>query len=168
MESNLKLMPNLNTGINSELNTNMKPFSKKNNKDRIGFFEKYNSINNIEEIFNKKYKAFEALENLIINDKKNSKNFSVIKIHKNSSKSNTELINFKDRNKTVKKYLNTEIIPIPKLDFSRIYKKYNQKKLLVKEISIKSDINKINNDDEENKKIIDKLNLNHKHLHNHK
>ena len=65
----------------------------------------------------------------------------------------------RDRHKTVGKNLKTEIIPVPKLDFTRIYQKYSSKKLKIKEISI------IYDKDEKNEKKMDKKVLNHGHHH---
>ena len=123
------------TSMNLEPDNNIKISSSKKNNDNISLFETLNNLNGINELFNKKYKAFEALESLLLNDDVNNKE---IKKQKHKSKSNKNLIN-KNINKTVGKSLKTEIISIPKLDFTRIYEKYYSKKLLIQEIEIMSD-----------------------------
>ena len=72
-------------------------------------------------------------------------------------------MNNRDRNKTEKKALKIEDIPVPKLDFTKIYEKYNNKKLKIRKISIMSD-------DEKNTKKMDKIdnpNGHHHHKHHH-
>lgn len=122
-------------------------------KKKIGIYsEKYNS-NDIDEIVENKNKAFEALENLILNDEKldNSNNNS------SSSNSNSEIIPSSKRNchneESRKNKLNTsnsinethnvnnciskkekKCVSVPKLDFSIIYNKYNNSELNIKEV----------------------------------
>ena len=111
--------------MNLESDNNIKIESLKKNGDNISLLETLNNLNGINELFNKKYKAFEALESLLLNDNVNNKE---TKVKKPKNKSTKDLINI-NRNKTVGKHLNTEIILVPKLDFTRIYQKYSSKKL---------------------------------------
>ena len=151
-----------NADINSYLNLKLdlvKNIEFSSQKNNICIFKALNNINDINEIFNNKYKAFEALESLILNDnEKRNDNNKEIKRKKNKSKSSKDVMN-RDRNKTVEKNLKTEIIYIPKLDFTKIYKKYTSKKLKIKEISI------IYDEDEKNEKKMNKNLLNHGHHH---
>ena len=169
MQNKMKSPPKSNTDIykymNLESDNNIKFSSFKKNSDNKYLFETLTNSNGINELFNKKYKAFEALESLLLNDNVHNKE---IEVKKPKSKSNKNLVN-RDRNKTVGKSLKTEIISVPKLDFTRIYEKYSSKKLLIKEIEILSD-----DDKKETKK--DKKNINneqgqghghHHHKHHH-
>ena len=160
----MKLCPSSNTNINSfkqfKSDDNFKLSSQKINSNKIPIFETLNNLNVVNLIFNNKNKAFEALESLILND--NEDNIK-IKRHKYKSKSNKNMNN-RDRNKTAKKALKIEDIPVPKLDFTKIYEKYNNKKLKIRKISIMSD-------DEKNTKKMDKIDNpkrhhHHKHHHN--
>ena len=121
--------------INLESDNNIKIESLKKNSGNSSLFETLNNLNGINKLFNKKYKAFEALESLLLNDNVNNEE---TKEQKPKWKSTKDLIN-RNRNKTVGKNLKTEIIIVPKLDFTRIYQKYSCKKLLIKEIAIMSD-----------------------------
>jgi hypothetical protein len=123
-------------------------------KKKIGIYsEKYNS-SDIDEIVENKSKAFEALENLVLNDEilDDSNNNSI-------SNSNSE-INITSNNNTrieennyLKKNLNNfnstndtqnvntftskkekKCVSVPKLDFTSIYKKYNNSELNIKEV----------------------------------
>ena len=163
MESKTKLSINsnndINVDINLDLDNNFKFSSKKNNKNNICTFKALNNKNDINEIFNNKYKAFEALESLILND--NDKN-KEIKRDIIKSKSINNDGNKRDRNKSTGKKLKTEIIPVPKLDFTKIYEKFTNKKLKIIEIMP---------DDEKNEKKMDIKILNHgdhQHKHHHK
>ena len=124
-------------------------------KKKIGIYsEKYNS-SDIDEIVENKSKAFEALENLVLNDEilDNNNNNSI-------SNSNSEInITFNNNNTRIeesnylKKNLNNfnstndtqnvntftskkekKCVSVPKLDFTSIYKKYNNSELNIKEV----------------------------------
>ena len=126
-------------------------------KKKIGIYsEKYNS-SDIDEIVENKSKAFEALENLVLNDEilDNSNNNSI-----NNSNSNSEINITSNNNNTrieesnyLKKNLNNfnstndthnvnsftskkekKCVSVPKLDFTSIYKKYNNSELNIKEV----------------------------------
>lgn len=167
MVSKMKLSLNSNTDINKYMNleseNSIKFSEQKNSKDNHCILETMNNLNKINRIFNNKYKAFEALENLILNDNDNNKEIKRLRL---KSKTNEIFIN-RDRNKTPGQYLKTEKISIPKLDFTRIYKRYSNQKILIKEIVIMSD-------DEKNEKIMHKIgkidiqNGHHHHKHHHK
>ena len=164
MESKMKLSLSSNTNINNtfmkfESDNNIKLSSQKINNDKNPIFETLNNLNVINLIFNNKNKAFEALESLILNDNENN---IKIKRHKYKSKSNKNIYN-RERNKTAGKLLKIEDIPVPKLDFTKIYNKYNNKKLKIRKISLTSD-------DEKNTKKMDKIdkpNIHHHHKHHH-
>ena len=124
-------------------------------KKKIGIYsEKYNS-SDIDEIVENKSKAFEALENLVLNDEilDNSNNNSIsnsnseINITSNNNNTRIEesnylkknLNNFNSTNDT--QNVNTftskkekKCVSVPKLDFTSIYKKYNNSKLNIKEV----------------------------------
>lgn len=124
-------------------------------KKKIGIYsEKYNS-SDIDEIVENKNKAFEALENLVLNDEilDNSNNNSIsnsnseINITSNNNNTRIEesnylkknLNNFNSTNDT--QNVNTftskkekKCVSVPKLDFTSIYKKYNNSKLNIKEV----------------------------------
>ena len=124
-------------------------------KKKIGIYsEKYNS-SDIDEIVENKSKAFEALENLVLNDEilDNSNNNSIsnsnseINITSNNNNTRIEesnnlkknLNNFNSTNDT--QNVNTftskkekKCVSVPKLDFTSIYKKYNNSELNIKEV----------------------------------
>lgn len=124
-------------------------------KKKIGICsEKYNS-SDIDEIVENKSKAFEALENLVLNDKilddsnNNSISNSNSEINITSNNNNTRieesnylkknLNNFNSTNDT--QNVNTftskkekKCVSVPKLDFTSIYKKYNNSELNIKEV----------------------------------
>ena len=124
-------------------------------KKKIGICsEKYNS-SDIDEIVENKSKAFEALENLVLNDKilddsnNNSISNSNSEINITSNNNNTHieesnylkknLNNFNSTNDT--QNVNTftskkekKCVSVPKLDFTSIYKKYNNSELNIKEV----------------------------------
>jgi hypothetical protein len=124
-------------------------------KKKIGIYsEKYNS-SDIDEIVENKNKAFEALENLVLNDEilDNSNNNSIsnsnseINITSNNNNTRIEesnylkknLNNFNSTNDT--QNVNTftskkekKCVSVPKLDFTSIYKKYNNSELNIKEV----------------------------------
>ena len=158
----------------SEKNENISPSKRLTEKTFINT-EKYNHTNILTQMINHKYnKAFEALENLIKDETKdNSKNKKRHHTnHTHKSKNNFYLRN-KSSIKLMCKSLNKEIISVPKLDFTNIFKTYKNKKLKIKEISIKPKHEK--NTDDENayinkKKLNDEKNRHHhhNHLHHHK
>jgi hypothetical protein len=124
-------------------------------KKKIGIYsEKYNS-SDIDEIVENKSKAFEALENLVLNDEilddsnNNSISNSNSEINITSNNNNTRieesnylkknLNNFNSTNDT--QNVNTftskkekKCVSVPKLDFTSIYKKYNNSELNIKEV----------------------------------
>ena len=123
------------TGINqmSEISTkNSSGLKEKNQKikKRIGIniFEKLNS-EKIDKIVDKKSKAFEALENLLINDNVNNNYYdeklknSEIKKEKVKKKLSLIVKTNNDKKKLKKKIRKS--LSIPKLDFSNIFNQYN-------------------------------------------
>ena len=99
-------------------------------KERIGIniFEKLNS-GKIDKIVDKKLKAFEALEKLLINDNINNENEEQIKnneiqkdFKKEKVKKNMSLAVKDYNNKTFVNKKTKKSISIPKLDFSNIFK----------------------------------------------
>jgi hypothetical protein len=141
-------MSDLST-INSITNT-IKDKHKKLKK-KIGIYsEKYNT-SDVDEIVENKSRAFEALENLVLNDE--------ILDNSNNNNSNSEINvisnnnNFIKESNDIKNKLNTsnstndtqnvntstsnkgkKCVSIPKLDFTNIYKKYNNSELNIKEV----------------------------------
>jgi hypothetical protein len=124
-------------------------------KKKIGIYsEKYNP-SDIDEIVENKNKAFEALENLVLNDEilDNSNNNSIsnsnseINITSNNNNTRIEesnylkknLNNFNSTNDTqnVNSFTSKKekkCVSVPKLDFTSIYKKYNNSELNIKEV----------------------------------
>ena len=158
----------------SEKNENLSPSRKLTEKTFINT-EKYNHTNILTQMINHKYnKAFEALENLIKDEtkdnSKNKKRHHTNHAHKSKNKKNKRN---KSSIKLMCKSLNKEIISVPKLDFTNIFKTYKNRKLKIKEISIKPK-HKKNTDDENayinKKKLNDEENRHHhhNHLHHHK
>ena len=158
----------------SEKNENISPSKKLKEKTFINT-EKYNHTNILTHMINHKYnKAFEALENLIKDEtkdnSKNKKRHHTNHTHKSKNKKNKRN---KSSIKLMCKSLNKEIISVPKLDFTNIFKTYKNRKLKIKEISIKPK-HKKNTDDENayinKKKLNDEKNRHHhhNHLHHHK
>ena len=155
----------------SEKNENISPSRKLKEKTFINT-EKYNHTNILTQMINHKYnKAFEALENLIKDEtkdnSKNKKRHHTNHTHKSKNKKNKRN---KSSIKLMCKSLNKEIISVPKLDFTNIFKTYKNKKLKIKEISIKPKHEK--NTDDENayinkKKLNDEKNRHHHHNHLH-
>ena len=141
-ENKTKLSLDLKKNIISELNINNNNYY---NKDSIEIkeIENYNSQKYIIAIFNKKFEAFQALENLLENDKKNKYK------NKKYKKSTKKVKNKRKKSKNAKgTNLLNRVISVPKLDFTKIFKKYNRKKLHSKEISIiNPKFKKINFDD---------------------
>ena len=111
--------------ISTNSNTDFNKYKNLESNNDIKFSK--NNLGDVNRIFYNKYKAFEALENLILNDNEKNKE---TKIHRYKSITNDNIN--RDRNKTPGKFVKTEIISIPKLDFTRIYKKYISTKLLIK------------------------------------
>ena len=96
------------------------------------YFENNSNIkeNKINEIFGKKYKTFEALENLLINDENDENNDNNnIEVHQDKNN------NVDKDNKNKNKEINKKILSVPKLDFSNIYNDYKKNILFVKEIN---------------------------------
>ena len=124
-------------------------------KKKIGIYsEKYNS-SDIDEIVENKNKAFEALENLVLNDEilDNSNNNSIsnsnseINITSNNNNTRIEESNYLKKNSnnfnstndtqnvnTFTSKKEKKCVSVPKLDFTSIYKKYNNSKLNIKEV----------------------------------
>lgn len=124
-------------------------------KKKIGIYsEKYNS-SDIDEIVENKSKAFEALENLVLNDEilDNSNNNSIsnsnseINITSNNNNTRIEESNYLKKNlnnsnstndtqnvNTFTSKKEKKCVSVPKLDFTSIYKKYNNSELNIKEV----------------------------------
>ena len=126
-------------------------------KKKIGIYsEKYNS-SDIDEIVENKNKAFEALENLVLNDEilDNSNNNSISNSNSNSEinitsnnnntrieesnylKKNLNNFNFTNDTQNVNTFTSKKekkCVSVPKLDFTSIYKKYNNSELNIKEV----------------------------------
>ena len=124
-------------------------------KKKIGIYsEKYNS-SDIDEIVENKNKAFEALENLVLNDEilDNSNNNSIsnsnseINITSNNNNTRIEESNYLKKNlnnsnstndtqnvNTFTSKKEKKCVSVPKLDFTSIYKKYNNSELNIKEV----------------------------------
>ena len=141
-ENKTKLSVDLNKNNISELNINNNNYYVKDSIE-INEIENYNRQKYIIAIFNKKFEAFQALEKLLENDKKNKyKNKKYKKSTKKVKNKRKKSKNAKDSN------LLNRVISVPKLDFTKIFKKYNRKKLQTKEISkINPKFKKINFDD---------------------
>jgi len=130
-------------------------------KKKIEICSEKNNTANIDEIVNNKNKAFEALENLVLKDEilDNSNNNS--DKNKNNSNTNSEINASFDKinnspiqeNNCLKNKLKSSTsindihsintctsknekksISVPKLDFTNIYKKYNNSELSIKEV----------------------------------
>jgi hypothetical protein len=143
-------MSDLST-INSITNT-IKDKHKKLKK-KIGIYsEKYNT-SDVDEIVENKSRAFEALENLVLNDEildnstnnsnseknttSNNNNHieesSYLKNKLNNSNSTNDTQDVNNVN-TCKSKKGKKCVSVPKLDFTNIYKKYNNNELNIKEV----------------------------------
>ena len=122
-------------------------------KKKLGICsEKYNT-SDIDEIVENKNKAFEALENLVLNDEildnstnnsnseknttSNNNNHieesSYLKNKLNNSNSTNDTQDVNNVN-TCKSKKGKKCVSVPKLDFTNIYKKYNNNELNIKEV----------------------------------
>ena len=125
-------------------------------KKKLGICSEKNNTSDIDEIIENKSKAFEALENLVLNDEilDSSNNNSNSQINATSNKNNNHI----EENNYLKKKLNNsnsindthnvnnvdvdtykskkgkKCVSVPKLDFTNIYKKYNNNELNIKEV----------------------------------
>ena len=144
-----------------EINKNFSGLSNK--KPHINI-EKNDIINFFPEMINKKYnKAFEALENLISDDTEDIKDNTKSKKHNHKHRSKRK--RYKSSSiKNVCKTLNSEILPVPKLDFSIIEKKYKRNHLKIIGISKKTKIKESTGNANNN---IKKLNNDEHHRHHH-
>ena len=103
--------------------------------------EKYNT-SDIDEIVENKSKAFEALENLVLNDEilesshnnSNIEDINYLKKKLINSNSINEIHNVNNVN-TCKSKKGKKCVSVPKLDFTNIYKKYNNHELNIKEVN---------------------------------
>jgi len=155
--------------INSFTNTIKEKHMKL--KKKIGICSEMNNSSNIDEIVDNKSKAFEALENIILNDEKLDNNNSNInsnrniEVNENSNSKNNNKNNFVEENNHLKKKVislnsindshNVNIctskkeekkcVSVPKLDFTNIYKKYNDSKLNIKEVKYENNSKKKRN-----------------------
>lgn len=129
-------------------------------KKKIELCSEKNNTVNIDEIVNNKNKAFKALENLVIKDeildnnnnsdkRKNNSNInseinaSFDKINNNHTQENNCLKNKLKSSNSINDINNINTctskkekksISVPKLDFTDIYKKYNNSQLSIKEV----------------------------------
>ena len=166
------------TGVNqiSEVSTKNSPGLKEKNqkiKKRIGIniFEKLDS-ENIDKIVEKKLKAFEALENLLINDNVNNEIDVQIKskeikndLKKQKVNKNMSLLVKTYKTNTVENKKIKKSLFIPKLDFSNIFNQYKNPFYIqeVKNVSQFKDEDDDNNDSNSEKKEINNNNCVNNH-----
>ena len=148
-----------------EINKN---FSVLSNKKAHINIEKNDIINFFPEMISEKYnKAFEALENLISDDTENKKDNTKCKKHKHNHRSESK--RYKSSSiKNLCKTLNSEILPVPKLNFSSIVKKYKRNHLKIIGISKKAKIKESTGNENKNIKKLSNNEHHHHHHNNHK
>lgn len=135
----------LNTFSNTRKENNSSEFIQSN------LVEKLNH-NNVEIISNKISKAFNALEQLILNDCETNREETLLKNSSsniNSNKNSHEEIKIKEKDK-LKYNIKRSCKSIPKLDFSKIFDYYSNNTIHIKEIKV-----------EKENKILEKKNHHH-------
>ena len=155
--------------INSFTNTIKEKHMKLKKKFEI--CSEMNNSSYINEIVDNKSKAFEALENIILNDeildnnKSNINSNRKIEVNDSSNSKNNNKNNFVEENNHLKnkvislnstndthnvnictsKKEEKKCVSVPKLDFTNIYKKYNDSKLNIKEVKYENNLKKKRN-----------------------
>ena len=162
---NKTLITGISTTVGNEsLITNSIKEKKINIKKKIGIGSDINH-EYIGTLVDNKFKVFDALENLLINDDVNKENNVINDINND----NNSLINKlrKIKNNKSKSENKKKNISVPKLNFTKIYNEYNNRPLLIQEVKF---VSKFSDDDcfNYNHQKIKIRKYSHHHLHHHK